>query len=146
MLFDRFKNIVKANLNSQFEKLSENDYNVWKTYFEEKERESTHYSDEQIRRDAEAWERQFRQEQEQRYYDPQAEARKNEQKKEAQYYKDLELSPGVSFDEVKKAYRRMVKLYHPDLYQHDPKKQEIAKEVTRKINEAYNYLETKLNK
>jgi len=63
--------------------------------------------------------------------------------KEAEYYSDLELKPGATFKEIKSSYRRLVKMYHPDLFQNDPKKKEIADEVTRKINEAYNYFEKK---
>ena len=63
--------------------------------------------------------------------------------KEDEYYKILELEYGASFNQIKSAYRRLLKKYHPDLYQNDLKKLELAKEVTKKINEAYTYFERK---
>ncbi|MFT5640684.1 MAG: curved DNA-binding protein CbpA [Cyclobacteriaceae bacterium] len=51
------------------------------------------------------------------------------------YLDTLELQPGTTERDVKKAYRRLAKIYHPDLSK-DPNAQEkfIA------INEAYNFL------
>jgi DnaJ-domain-containing protein 1 len=63
--------------------------------------------------------------------------------KEAEYYANLELEYGVGFDEIKKAYRRLLKKYHPDLFQNNPEKLEAARQVTKRINEAYNYFERK---
>ena len=63
--------------------------------------------------------------------------------KEEEYYKILELENGAGFDEIKKSYRRLLKKYHPDLFQNDSKKLEIAKKVTTQINEAYTYFERK---
>ena len=76
----------------------------------------------------------------------QAAGRSTQASKEAAYYADLELPVGADFATIKKSYRKMVKLYHPDLFQHDSQKQEVAKEVTRKINEAYDYFEKKYGK
>lgn len=63
--------------------------------------------------------------------------------KEEQYYKILELEYGAGFDKIKSSYRRLLKKYHPDLFQNDEKKLEYAKEVTKRINEAYTYFERK---
>ena len=63
--------------------------------------------------------------------------------KEQQYYQDLELASGASFVEIKKQYRKLMKIYHPDLYHNDPEKHKIAQEVSRKINEAYVFFEKK---
>lgn len=56
-------------------------------------------------------------------------------------YKSLEIEPSATNDEVKKAYRKMAKKYHPDLVNdlgEDVKKS--ATEKFRSINEAYENL------
>ncbi|MCI6660528.1 MAG: DnaJ domain-containing protein [Peptoniphilaceae bacterium] len=52
------------------------------------------------------------------------------------YYKTLGIEKTASQEEVKKAFRRLAKKYHPDLHPDDPKAQERFKE----INEAYEVL------
>ena len=37
------------------------------------------------------------------------------------YYEILDLQPGASPEEVKQAYRELVKVWHPDRFSHDPK-------------------------
>lgn len=66
--------------------------------------------------------------------------------KEKAYYANLELSSGAPFAEIKKSYRRLMKIYHPDLYHNDKEKFEMAQEVSRQINEAYVYFENKYGK
>lgn len=51
-------------------------------------------------------------------------------------YKVLGLSEGASKDEIKKAYRKKAKEYHPDLHPDDPK----AAENMHQVNEAYERL------
>lgn len=62
---------------------------------------------------------------------------------EKKYYKVLELEYGSDFNSIKKAYKRLLKKYHPDLFQTQPEKLEAAKKVTKEINEAYTYFERK---
>lgn len=64
-------------------------------------------------------------------------------KLEKKYYKILELEYGSDFNSIKKAYKRLLKKYHPDLFQNQQEKQKIAQKVTREINEAYTYFERK---
>jgi len=52
------------------------------------------------------------------------------------YYEVLELSKGASEDEIKKAYRRLAKKYHPDMNPGDKEAEVKFKEV----NEAYDVL------
>ena len=59
------------------------------------------------------------------------------------YYKILELEYGSDFNSIKKAYKKLLKKYHPDLFQNKPEKLKSAQEVTRQINEAYTYFERK---
>ena len=63
---------------------------------------------------------------------------------EKKYYKILELEYGSDFSSIKKAYKRLLKKYHPDLFQNKPEKLKSAQEVTRQINEAYTYFERKI--
>lgn len=51
-------------------------------------------------------------------------------------YEVLGVSPGASQEEIKKAYRRMAKKYHPDLHPDDPS----ATKHMNEINEAYDML------
>lgn len=52
-------------------------------------------------------------------------------------YAVLGVSPGAGQDEIKKAYRRKIKEYHPDLHPNDP----AATKKTNEINEAYDMLQ-----
>lgn len=58
-------------------------------------------------------------------------------------YSILGLKPGASPREVKQAYRKLVKIWHPDRFSHPQKKQE-AEEKIKQINEAYNKLKSDL--
>ena len=51
-------------------------------------------------------------------------------------YKVLGVSPNASNDEVKRAYRELVKKYHPDNYVNNPLA-DLAEEKMKEINEAY---------
>ena len=52
------------------------------------------------------------------------------------YYEVLGVSKGASEEEIKKAYRKMARMYHPDLHPDDATCAEKFKEV----NEAYEVL------
>jgi len=60
-------------------------------------------------------------------------------------YKILELEKGATPQDIKKAYRRMAKKYHPDKVQHlGPEHQKGAEEKFRKTQEAYEQLQKEL--
>jgi DnaJ-domain-containing protein 1 len=67
---------------------------------------------------------------------------KNE--KLAQYYANLELPNGSNLEEVKKAWKRLLKQYHPDKHSLDEEKRKVATVLTQKLNEAYFELEKEL--
>lgn len=54
-------------------------------------------------------------------------------------YQVLGVSPNASDDEVKAAYRKLVKKYHPDNYVNNPLA-DLATEKMKEINEAYNII------
>lgn len=54
-----------------------------------------------------------------------------------EYYAVLGVRPGASALEIKSAYRKLVKQWHPDRFVHDPRSQRIAEEKLKEINEAY---------
>lgn len=54
-------------------------------------------------------------------------------------YKVLGIKEGASYDEIKRAYRELVKKYHPDRYWDNPLS-DLAEEKMREINEAYETL------
>ena len=54
------------------------------------------------------------------------------------YYEILEVNPKASKEVIEKAYRVLVRKYHPDLYSGE--KQQYAEKKTKEINEAYKIL------
>lgn len=54
-------------------------------------------------------------------------------------YEVLGIKPGASQEEIKSAYRKLVKQYHPDQYRDNPL-QELAEKKLAKVNEAYQML------
>ena len=53
------------------------------------------------------------------------------------YYKSLDLEPEASREEVKKAYRDLIKVWHPDRFQDNQRLQKKANDKLVEINEAY---------
>ena len=60
------------------------------------------------------------------------------------HYKTLDLPYGSDFAEVKQAYRKLMRKYHPDLHGGSPKKQKAATELSMRVTQAYNALEVHL--
>jgi molecular chaperone DnaJ len=54
-------------------------------------------------------------------------------------YEVLGLREGASQEEIKQAYRELVKKYHPDKYSDNPLR-ELAEDKMQEINQAYDYL------
>lgn len=54
-------------------------------------------------------------------------------------YEVLGVSENASEAEIKKAYKELVKKYHPDKYQNNPLS-DLAEEKLQEINEAYDML------
>ena len=62
----------------------------------------------------------------------------------AGYYANLELQYGAGADQVREAWRRLMKKYHPDLHATDPEKRQIAGQLTAELTEAYTKLSAAL--
>ena len=62
-----------------------------------------------------------------------------EEEESYEYYTLLNVGRNADQDEIKRAYRRLCRIYHPDRYQ-DEQKQKTATELFRRIQEAYKIL------
>ena len=54
-----------------------------------------------------------------------------------QCYRVLDLQPGASPEDVKRAHRDLTKVWHPDRFAHDPALRARAEEKLKEINAAY---------
>jgi DnaJ-domain-containing protein 1 len=63
-----------------------------------------------------------------------------------QAYANLEIPPGSDFEAVRKAYRTLMRKYHPDLHNDRPENQKAANELTQKLTDSYKLLEKKLRR
>lgn len=68
-----------------------------------------------------------------------------QEKQLAQYYANLELQPGATLEDVKKAYRELMRKYHPDKFLGDPEKHRAATELAQSLTEAYQKLSARLS-
>lgn len=57
-----------------------------------------------------------------------------------QCYTTLDLPFGASFEEVKRAYKELVRVWHPDRFPNSPDLQQRAHSKLSRINEAYETL------
>lgn len=55
----------------------------------------------------------------------------------ARWYGNLELPVGASAEDVKRAYRRLVRRYHPDRHARDPGRVAVATQLSQELREAY---------
>jgi WD40 repeat protein len=58
------------------------------------------------------------------------------------YYKILGLQPGASQQEIKRAYRRLVKIWHPDRFAQSPQQRQQAEATLKQLNIAYQVLKS----
>jgi curved DNA-binding protein CbpA len=58
----------------------------------------------------------------------------------ADWFRTLDVSPGAELSEIKSAYRRMMRKYHPDMHAGNPQRQKAANEMSMRVTTAYNGL------
>lgn len=58
------------------------------------------------------------------------------------HYQVLEIEPGASKDDIKQAYKDLVKVWHPDRFSDDLRLQQKAEKKLRQINAAYEFLKS----
>jgi hypothetical protein len=58
------------------------------------------------------------------------------------HYQILEIEPGASKDDIRQAYRDLVKVWHPDRFLDDLRLQRKAEEKLKQINAAYEFLKS----
>jgi DnaJ-domain-containing protein 1 len=61
-------------------------------------------------------------------------------------YAALEVPPGSDFETVRKAYRRLMRKYHPDLHGGSPEAQRAANDLAQRLTEAYKILDKQLRR
>lgn len=62
----------------------------------------------------------------------------------ARYYANLEVPYGSDLATVRRAWKQLLRKYHPDLHSNDPEKVRIANELVQGLNQAYEALERRL--
>lgn len=62
-----------------------------------------------------------------------------------QCFKILKLDPEASLDDTQKAFRKIVKIWHPDLLTDNPKLKRLGEEKLKKVNAAYNTIKIYLS-
>jgi DnaJ-domain-containing protein 1 len=63
----------------------------------------------------------------------------------AQLYAQLECTYGSDLTAVRKAYRAMMRKYHPDMHSLSPEKQRVATELSQRLTSTYNELKRVLS-
>lgn len=61
-------------------------------------------------------------------------------------YANLEVPFGTQLAEVTRAYRTLLKRYHPDKFASDPEKQRVATEITQRINSSFQNIKETLRR
>jgi DnaJ-class molecular chaperone len=59
----------------------------------------------------------------------------------ARSYANLEIPYGSDLQVAQKAWRRLLKQYHPDLHATDPQKRQVADTLTAELTAAFRYIE-----
>jgi len=52
-------------------------------------------------------------------------------------YRSMDVAPEATMEQVRAAYRKLMRTYHPDKHTGDPEKQRVATEITQRLTEAF---------
>jgi DnaJ-domain-containing protein 1 len=122
-MISRLKDILRAELNDfVFEKINDFREKQFQTNFENIDQEYQAYE-------------------ESKTYDQKHTQQNSEPVGIEKHFRALELDSSADWPTIKKKYRTLMKLYHPDRFAHDPKKLAVAQKVSLELNEAYAELE-----
>ena len=64
----------------------------------------------------------------------------------ARYYANLEVPYGSDLETVERAWKRLLRKYHPDRHATDPDRQRIANDLVKELNRAYAELKRRLER
>lgn len=64
----------------------------------------------------------------------------------ARYYANLEVPYGSDLETVERAWKRLLRRYHPDVHATDPERQKVADDLVKELNRAYDHLRRTLEK
>ncbi len=64
----------------------------------------------------------------------------------AKCYANLEVAHGADLETVTRAWKGLLRKYHPDLHSNDPEKLKIANQIVQELNRSYQILKEKLEK
>lgn len=62
----------------------------------------------------------------------------------ARCYANLEIPYGSDLETARRAWKRLLKKYHPDLHAGDPKKRRVADQLTAELTLAFRHIENSL--
>ena len=82
----------------------------------------------------------LRQEQARRRGDPASSETKPSWRRVKQYLANLELSPGATWPEIERAYKRLRDRYSPEKHEGHPERHETAQELSGSLTNAYQAL------
>ena len=63
-----------------------------------------------------------------------------QEKQTEQWFANLGLEPGADLDDVKQAYRELMRRYHPDKHVGDPERHKAATALSQSLTDAYQAL------
>lgn len=64
----------------------------------------------------------------------------------AKCYANLEVAYGADLETVTRAWKGLLRKYHPDMHSNDPEKLKIANQIVQELNRSYQILKEKLEK